>query len=81
MEGVAEGIQNGITKLRAVYRYLNLFPRPTQEWMKKWLKPILNVTIIIIYYYLSERYPSDLLTVIYALLAYNRIIEKLFELW
>ena len=49
--------------------------------MKRWLKPILNVTIVIIYYYLSDRYPSDLLTVVYALLAYNRIIEKLFELW
>ena len=81
IEGVAEGIQNGITKLRAVNRYFNLFPRPTQEWMKRWLKPILNVTIIITYYYLSDRYPSDLLTVIYALLAYNRIIEKLFEFW
>ena len=76
-----EEIQNGITILRAVNRYFNLFPRPTQEWMKRWLKPILNVTIIIIYYYLSDRYPSDLLTVIYALLAYNRIIEKLFEFW
>ena len=81
IEGVAEGIQNGITKLRAVNRYFNLFPRPTQEWMKRWLKPILNVTIVIIYYYLSDRFPSDLLTVIYASLAYNGIIEKLFELW
>ena len=81
IEGVAEGIQDGITKLRTINRYLNLFPRPTQEWMKRWLKPILNVTIVIIYYYLSYRYPSDLLTVVYVLLAYNRLIEKLFEFW
>ena len=31
IEGVAEGIQDGITKLRAFNRYFNLFPRPTQE--------------------------------------------------
>ena len=48
--------------------------------MKKWIKPALNVTAILIYYYFANRHPSDCLTVIYALLAWNRVIEKLLEL-
>ena len=48
--------------------------------MKQWIKPALNVTAILIYYYFANRHPSDCLTVIYALLAWNRVIEKLLEL-
>ena len=48
--------------------------------MKKWIKPALNVTLILTYYYFANRYPSDFLTIIYALLAWNRVIEKLLEL-
>ena len=47
--------------------------------MRKWIKPALNVTAILIYYYFANRHPSDCLTVIYALLAWNRVIEKLLE--
>ena len=47
--------------------------------MRKWIKPALNVTAVLIYYYFANRYPSDCLTVIYALLAWNRVIEKLLE--
>ena len=48
--------------------------------MKKWVKPTLNVTLILAYYYFASRHPSDVLTVIYALLAWSRVIEKLLEL-
>ena len=48
--------------------------------MRKWVKPTLNVAIIIAYYYLAYRRPSDILTVAYALIAWNRVIEKLLEL-
>ena len=48
--------------------------------MKKWVKPTLNVTFILAYYYLANRHPSDILTVVYALLAWNRVVEKLLEL-
>ena len=48
--------------------------------MRKWVKPTINVIIIAAYYYLAYRHPSDILTVAYALIAWNRIIEKLLEL-
>ena len=48
--------------------------------MRKWVKPTVNVIIIAAYYYLAYRHPSDILTVAYALIAWNRIIEKLLEL-
>ena len=48
--------------------------------MRKWVKPTVNVIIIAAYYYLAYRHPSDILTVAYALIAWDRIVEKLLEL-
>ena len=48
--------------------------------MRKWVKPTFNVILIIAYYYLAYRRPSDILTGVYALIAVSRVIEKLLEL-